>query len=160
MNAGIATPGNLTMPEVPRLTADGRALLVDRLRAIRERVLPMLRPLLTAPERDERDVVTFERTVAEEEFLDRLLAVAAPVVADTFDGHVQIGCRVTIKDSTGDVETVRVVDPVEAHLDDERISATSPLGRALMGAKKGQKITVEAPRGAWTAKVVDVVAVA
>jgi transcription elongation GreA/GreB family factor len=133
---------------------------VDRLRAIRERELPMLRPLLTAPERDERDVVTFERTVAEAEFLDRLLAVAAPVVADSFDGHVQIGCRVTIKDSSGDTETVRVVAPVEAHLDDERISATSPLGRALMGAKKGQKITIEAPRGTWTAKVVDVVAVA
>jgi transcription elongation factor GreA len=160
VNASLAASGNLSMPDVPRLTADGRALLVDRLRAIRERVLPMLRPLLTAPDRDERDVLTFERTVAEEEFLDRLLAVAAPVRADSFDGRIQIGCRVTIKDTTGDTEVVRVVDPVEAHLDDERISATSPLGRALMGVRAGDTVTIEAPRGTWKAKVVDVVAVA
>jgi transcription elongation factor GreA len=103
-------------------------------------------------------VVTFERTVAEEEFLDRLLAVAAPVRAEAFDGSIQIGCRVTFKDKTGAAEVVRVVDPVEAHLDDERISATSPLGRALLGARVGDTFSVEAPRGAWTAEIVDIVA--
>jgi transcription elongation factor GreA len=36
------------------------------------------------------------------------------------------------------------------------ISPESPLGRALLGAKKGDEVEVSAPRGSWRARVVSV----
>ena len=66
---------------------------------------------------------------------------------------VALGDRVLISDPDREQEWVRVVDPKEAFLDDERISATSPLGRALIGAKARSSITVEAPSGTWRCRV-------
>jgi transcription elongation GreA/GreB family factor len=45
---------------------------------------------------------------------------------------------------------------VEAHLDDERISVESPLGQAIMGNKKGDRVTVLAPSGNWSALIKEV----
>jgi transcription elongation factor GreA len=36
------------------------------------------------------------------------------------------------------------------------VSPDSPVGRALMGAKPGDEVVIEAPRGAWRARVVSV----
>ena len=34
------------------------------------------------------------------------------------------------------------------------VSPDSPLGRALLGAKPGDQVDVEAPKGSWKARVV------
>jgi transcription elongation GreA/GreB family factor len=36
------------------------------------------------------------------------------------------------------------------------VSPDSPLGRALYGAKAGDKVTIAAPGGSWVARVVSV----
>ena len=36
------------------------------------------------------------------------------------------------------------------------VSTDSPLGAALVGAKVGDAVQVQAPKGAWTARVVSV----
>jgi transcription elongation GreA/GreB family factor len=36
------------------------------------------------------------------------------------------------------------------------VSPSSPLGQALLGAKEGDEVEVDAPRGAWRARVVSV----
>jgi transcription elongation GreA/GreB family factor len=36
------------------------------------------------------------------------------------------------------------------------VSPDSPLGRALLGTSVGDEVEVEAPRGAWTARVVSI----
>jgi transcription elongation GreA/GreB family factor len=36
------------------------------------------------------------------------------------------------------------------------VSPESPLGRALLGAKIGDEVEIEAPKGSWTAKVVSI----
>jgi transcription elongation GreA/GreB family factor len=51
---------------------------------------------------------------------------------------------------------VRVVDPVEAFLDDERISSSSPLAVALLGHAVGDQCPVHAPSGVWTATVLGI----
>ena len=43
----------------------------------------------------------------------------------------------------------RIADVAVAFLDDERISATSPLAIALLGARTGHTVWVDAPTGAW-----------
>ena len=66
------------------------------------------------------------------------------------DKTVRLGSVVKIQ-TPKETFKVRLVHPVEAHLDDERISAESPLGQAILGNKKGDRVTVIAPSGNWSA---------
>lgn len=47
--------------------------------------------------------------------------------------------------------------PKEANLDDGRISVLSPLGRALLGCRKGQTVSFKAPDGIQTLNIRDVI---
>ncbi|MFH1280607.1 MAG: GreA/GreB family elongation factor, partial [Candidatus Beckwithbacteria bacterium] len=61
-------------------------------------------------------------------------------------GEVALGSRVTVK-TNGSSQTYEVVGEWEADPMEKKISHTSPLGRALLGKKNGDKIEVEAPAG-------------
>ena len=62
---------------------------------------------------------------------------------------VTIGCKVTVADSTGkEVGSYKIVGSQEADPMHGIISEESPFGKALVGAKEGETVTVEAPRGA------------
>ena len=78
--------------------------------------------------------------------LDR--AVVVDETAAT-SGVVSVGSKVEVEDEQGatmQVEISRVGG----------VSPDSPVGRALMGAKPGDEVVIEAPRGAWRARVVSV----
>lgn len=135
------------------LTADGYRLLEERLADVAERRLPELRPLLVERERDERDVAMFESLLAEEARLRALLAQAQILDASGPVEGVAIGVRVRVRLADGSSAWVRPVHPEEAHLDDERISLSSPLGSALLGAAPGDDVLVSAPVGSWTCRV-------
>ena len=68
---------------------------------------------------------------------------------------VRIGSRVRVRDSYGDAE-FSVVEPAEADITDERISAESPLGRALLGRHVGDQVRFRAPGGVLSVTVVEV----
>jgi len=140
--------------EVP-LTADGRALLEQRLETLYVEALPDLRPLLVGRDRDERDVAAFERLVAEAQQLEAVLGCAV-VTTPSPDGAVVLGSRVLLRVPDGEGIWVRPVHPAEAALDDERISVASPLSRALLGRTTGDRVTVRGPAGDWVAEVLDV----
>ena len=78
--------------------------------------------------------------------LDRAVLVDEKAVAvDT----VGVGSNVEIEDEQGErmqVEISRVGG----------VSPDSPVGRALLGRKVGEEVLVEAPRGAWRARIVSV----
>jgi transcription elongation factor GreA len=72
-----------------------------------------------------------------------------------------------VVDDAGGAETVGIGSTVE--VEDEQgeklqveissvggVSPDSPLGRALMGRRPGDEVDVEAPRGAWRARIVSV----
>ncbi|MDY3281351.1 transcription elongation factor GreA [Dysosmobacter sp.] len=62
---------------------------------------------------------------------------------------VTIGCRVTVTDTSGnELPAFKIVGSQEADPMNGIISEESPFGKALIGAKEGQQVTVEAPRGA------------
>ena len=142
----------------PLITALGREQLEARITDIRERRLVEMRPLLVEHERDERHVAEFEQLIEEAESIDRFLAEAQDIAVDTrrYDGRVVLGARVTIRLPDGSELAVVPVHPREAVLDDERISAESPLGRAVLGLSAGATATVSAPTGPWNVHVVDV----
>lgn len=146
------------MPDSNRavLTPDGRRMLQARLDELAEELLPAMRPLLVEDERDERVVADFERLQAEHDRLAVVLGTAGSVDPKRLGSRIELGSRVVILDADGNRRAVRIVDPVEAFLDDERISRRSPLAVALMGHAAGDECRVSAPAGAWTAKVLAV----
>ena len=139
-----------------RLTAEGRARLNERMVELADEVLPAMRPLLVEDERDERVVADFERLQAEHDRLAVLLGTAGDIDQSTLGESIALGSRVTFADADGLRRVVRIVDPVEAFLDDERISATSPLAVALLGHGVADECPVKAPSGVWLATVLAV----
>ena len=61
---------------------------------------------------------------------------------------VTIGCKVTVEDASGKtLPPYSIVGSQEADPMNRYISEESPFGKALLGAKEGQTVTVEAPSG-------------
>lgn len=71
-------------------------------------------------------------------------------------GVVEIGSRVTVQEGRHKTEEYRIVGAAEASPRDGTISYESPLGRALVGKKKGEQAEIEAPSGSFTVKIVKV----
>ena len=62
---------------------------------------------------------------------------------------VTIGSVVIVEDAAGnEMPAYKIVGSQEADPMHNAISEDSPFGKALLGAKEGQRVTVEAPRGA------------
>ena len=71
---------------------------------------------------------------------------------------VTIGCKVTVVDAKGnELPVYKIVGSQEADPMNRIISEESPFGKALVGAKEGDTVTVEAPGGAmqYTVKKIE-----
>lgn len=89
--------------------------------------------------------------------LEILLATArvieeGNIAADT----VQVGCTVTIQEEGADPEIYTIVGAAEANPADGRISNESPLGKALLNHKVGDRVQVDAPAGAFAVSILKV----
>lgn len=73
----------------------------------------------------------------------------AQVIEDSGNHDVvALGSRVTVTEKgSRETEVYQIVGSAEARPGEGRISAGSPLGKALLGAKVRQKVTVQAPDG-------------
>ena len=70
---------------------------------------------------------------------------------------VQIGNTVTLHDIEFDEDVeYTIVGSTEVNLAENRISNESPIGRALLGAKKGATVDVEAPAGIIQYKILSI----
>lgn len=71
---------------------------------------------------------------------------------------VGIGCRVTVADvKTGrELPEYKVVGSQEADPMHRAVSEDSPFGKALMGAKEGDEVSVEAPVGTIVYRIVKI----
>ncbi len=81
----------------------------------------------------------------------------AVVIDETPSQHsvVAIGSTVTIK-TNGTSATYMIVGSEEADPLSSKISHESPLGRAFLGKKVGEKVTVAAPRGEFEYEIVKI----
>jgi transcription elongation factor GreA len=62
---------------------------------------------------------------------------------------VGVGSNVEIEDEQG--------EPMQVEISSVGgVSPDSPVGRALMGRKVGDEVTIEAPRGSWRARIVSI----
>lgn len=71
---------------------------------------------------------------------------------------VGLGTTVKIKydDDDDDVEEYRIVGSKEADPSNNKISNESPLARGIMGARLGDKCTVESPNGSYTVEILEI----
>lgn len=60
---------------------------------------------------------------------------------------VQLGSSVTVKGADGKSRKYQLVGPTEADPTQGRISHKSPVGRSLLGKKRGDHVTIQTPRG-------------
>jgi transcription elongation factor GreA len=79
----------------------------------------------------------------------------AVLIEEHHDGVVQVGSKVTVKDNGGE-ERYTIVGPAEVDVATGRISMESPVGKALMGRKVGDTVTVQTPAGARPITIVSV----
>jgi transcription elongation factor GreA len=88
--------------------------------------------------------------------LEELLA-SATVVEATTGGTVGNGSKVSFRDSSTDkVTDVTLVHRLEADAAQGKLSVESPIAKALLGASKGDKVTVSTPSGSKTLEVLSV----
>jgi transcription elongation factor GreA len=88
--------------------------------------------------------------VLEEKLRSAVVIDASLVNTDT----VGIGTKVTLQDMRrGDVLQYSIVGSAEADPTDHRLSNESPVGRAIMGRKPGEKVTVAVPQGTMQFKI-------
>ena len=76
-------------------------------------------------------------------------AVVIDEDAAAASGSVAVGSKVEIEDEHGERMQVEISSV-------GGVSPESPLGRALLGAKTGDEVEIEAPRGSWRARIVEI----
>ncbi|MFN2627542.1 MAG: transcription elongation factor GreA [Gaiellaceae bacterium] len=88
---------------------------------------------------------------------ERLKAARVVTKKEIKSGEVSIGTKVRLKDMAAN-QTVEyhIVGSAEADPAEHKLSNESPVGKAIMGRKKGEVVEVSAPRGALKYKILDI----
>jgi transcription elongation factor GreA len=80
--------------------------------------------------------------------LEMILNTAEVIEATSGSDEVVLGSKVTVAEQgTNEKEVYHLVGSAEAKPSEGKISSESPLGKALLGAKVRDKVTVKAPDG-------------
>ena len=90
--------------------------------------------------------------------LERLLSTAK-VIEEPAAGkadYVRMGSHIKVGDSEGEEETYYLVGSHEADPRRGLISNESPIGRALIGKRVGDEVTVVAPAGSFNLKILEI----
>ena len=88
--------------------------------------------------------------------LEILLANAHLIEESNNTDLVQVGSKVKVKEEGYDPEEYVIVGAAEADPRLGRISNESPLGKALLNKKAGDKVKVEAPGGEFEIEIVSI----
>jgi len=138
--------------ELEQLTTRGRREIADRLRhaAASEPNPSENAEYLEARE----DQALLERRIAV--LADRLRSVQV-VEPQLGNGRVDVGERVRVRElESGARLELELVGPFESDARVGRISVVSPVGRAILGLRRGQIAEVDAPRGRLQFKILAV----
>ncbi|MGI8422196.1 MAG: transcription elongation factor GreA [Gaiellaceae bacterium] len=138
--------------EIDHLSNDKRREVADRIKTARE--------FGDISENAEYDDAKNEQAHLEARIAmleERLLAARIIKKGDISSDAVSIGVRVRLKDMDAN-ETVEyhIVGSAEANPAEQKLSNESPVGKAIMGRKKGEVVEVSAPRGALKFKILEI----
>lgn len=67
------------------------------------------------------------------------------------------GCKVVLENiETGEDVSYQLVGPDESDIENGRISVTSPLGKAIIGRKPGDELSIQVPGGRRTYELIEI----
>jgi transcription elongation factor GreA len=88
---------------------------------------------------------------------ERLKSARVVTKKEIRSGEVSVGTKVRLKDlSSNKTVEYRIVGSAEADPAELKLSNESPVGKAIMGRKKGDVVEVSAPRGSLKFKIMEV----
>ena len=146
------------MAEEVILTKEGKEELEKRLeflkfekrKEITERI-KVAREFGDLSENAEYDAAKNEQAMIEGEILEieNKLKYAVIIKDEGKNGIVSLGSKVDFAETAtpNDISTYEIVGTTEADVEAGRISNESPIGNALLGRKKGDKVSVSTPSG-------------
>jgi transcription elongation factor GreA len=150
----ILTPEGYT-----KLKEEIESLSTTKRREVAERI-KLAREFGDITENSEYDDAKNEQAMLEHRIalLEERLANARVIEADEITSDVVgIGTKVRLKDMDAN-ETIEytIVGSAEANPAEHRLSNESPVGKAILGHKKGEVVEVAAPRGSLKFKIMDI----
>ena len=129
--------------EIEYLTTDKRREVAARIKEARE--------FGDISENAEYDDAKNEQALLEQrisQLEERLRRAEVIDEKDLTNDVVQVGTTVHVKDQkSGDSRKFQIVGSAEANPIEGKLSNESPIGKALVGHKRNEIVTVEAPRG-------------
>ncbi|MBO4394849.1 MAG: transcription elongation factor GreA [Eubacterium sp.] len=145
----------LTREGLKRLNDELHELEVHKRKEVRRKIAEA-RELGDLSENAEYDAAKDEQRDIEARIEQiKLILTNYEIIEDEGDGTViTTGCTVKIRDmELKEDEEYQIVGSTEANILEHRISNESPIGVALIGAKKGETVKVETPAGLLKYKV-------
>jgi transcription elongation factor GreA len=88
--------------------------------------------------------------------LENIILNARVIEAPRQPGVVELGDKVLIQNQDGKIDRYTIVGTTEASPVEGKISCESPVGKALLGKKKGDKIEVRTPAGIIKLQLIEV----
>jgi transcription elongation GreA/GreB family factor len=138
------------------LTPEGHRRLAARAAWLATERIPRLAHNLDGSDQDGWAGGEYGRAVTELARLTSILgeAITTEALPPERPGVVELGDEVMVEFHADETERFLLVDPVEAPVDDVRISVESPLAQALLGRRVGEQVEVEAPAGRYRCRIV------
>jgi transcription elongation factor GreA len=148
----VALRESVITPEgLEKLKAEIEYLTTQKRREVAERIKDA-REFGDITENSEYDDAKNEQALLEQRIaqLEERLRRATVIDEKKVDTDaVGVGVTVHVKDQkSGDSQKFHIVGSAEANPAEQKLSNESPIGKALMGHKRGEVVTVETPRGA------------
>jgi len=138
--------------EIEYLSNDKRREVADRIRVARE--------FGDIAENAEYDDAKNEQALLEHRIAtleERLRNARVITKKDVAKDVVSVGSKVRLRDlSAKQTVEYRIVGSAEANPAENKLSNESPVGKAIIGKKKGETVEVSAPRGAMKFKILEI----
>jgi transcription elongation factor GreA len=84
---------------------------------------------------------------------ERLRSASVVDASELSTDVVRVGSIVHVKDEAGKSNKYTIVGSAEANPGEMKLSNESPVGKALVGRKRGEEVTITTPRGVRTLKI-------
>ena len=140
----------LTPEGLEKLKAELEDLTTTKRREVAERIKDA-REYGDISENSEYDDAKNEQAMLEARILsleEKLRSATVVTAEDVTTDVVSVGTAVKVKDGeSGKSVTYTIVGSTEADPAEKKLSNESPVGRALLGQKKGDTVTVQLPNG-------------
>ena len=138
--------------EIEHLSNDKRREVADRIKTARE-----FGDISENAEYDDakNEQAMLEHRIAQLE--ERLLSARVITKKEISKDTVSVGSKVRLRDlDAKQTFEYRIVGSAEANPAENKLSNESPVGKAILGKKKGETVEVEAPRGAMKFKILEI----